>query len=219
MNGFLEAVNDQQGSVVLDQRVPRARFGLHLKLAELTDKIDRALLAGDASETARLMSVYFFEVGLSIEDRPGKDVLIAYLQLSRLNRVKWVLPFQQWQGPPMELEVYEYEGRTFAWWIHKLASRYGWTREQIFNLWPEEVACYLQEILVSEFDEHDDRRALSELGYTYDKETGKGTFKPTPRPGWMVKQRPEKKIRIRKDMLPVGNVIKLDELYKDQIIH
>ena len=139
-------------------------------------------------------------------------MLDAYRELQELNALRYFLPFQLWQPPELESPPYDYPGRQWAWWIHKLASRYGWARKDIFELWPEEAAAYLQEILVTEFEEADDRRALSELGYHYDKTTGKASFRPLPRPGWMVKDNPQPTVRIRREMLPVGNVIDLSQV-------
>lgn len=205
--------------MVLDQYIPRARLGLHLRLAELSDNINQALDAGNASEAARLMSAYFDLVGLDTAGANGVQALWAYLKLAALNQLQALLPFQKWEGPPHESRPYDYAGRVWAWWIHKLATRYGWSRDEIFGLWPEEAAAYLQEILISEYDEADDARSLTELGYSYDKVTKKATFRPVPRPGWMI-DRPEKKVRIRKDMIPIGVVIDLSELRpEDTTVH
>lgn len=219
--GFLEIL-EAQGTTILDQWAPRARLGLHIILAELSDKISEALIGGDEKQAARLISAYFVESGLNVKQVSGVIQLGAYLELLELNNPRWLLPFQKWESPPTKPIPYDYPGRSWAWVVHKLASRYGWTRDEIFNLWPEEAAAYLQEIFISEYDESDEARSLSEVAYHYDKFTKKATFRPLPRPGWMVDGGGKPKtIRIRKDMLPQADkIIKLSDLRpKDDTVH
>jgi hypothetical protein len=92
-----------------------------------------------------------------------------------------------------------------------LASRYGWSRDEIFNLWPEEAAAYIQEIMVSEYYEREDQRALSEISYKYDKATKTSQFISTPVYGWMIDDSPPAPVRISVRMLPVGNIIKMED--------
>ena len=79
------------------------------------------------------------------------------------------------------------------------------------ELWPEEAACYLQEILVSEANEAEERHSLSELAYHYDKASQTSRYVPLPRPAWMqsepTKPRP---VRMLRSMLPYGEVIDLE---------
>jgi hypothetical protein len=218
MHGFLDFVNPNQGREILGQWIERARLGLHLRLAELSIEISQALIADNAATAARLISAYFDEVGLDASGIDGFSQLNALGQLEEMNAIQFVLPFQTWQPPEAPRPVYDYLGRQWAWWIHKLATRYGWSRDDIFDLWPEEAMAYLQEIFVAEFDEADEARALSEMAYTYDKHTKESRFRPLPRPSWMVDKPEPEMIRIRRDWLPVGNVIKLNELEPDDII-
>lgn len=163
------------------------------------------------------MAEYFEFASFNAVGLEQESLLIAYGQLVALNQLKCLLPFQAWQGPPPgEPKPYDYEARYIAWLVHKLASRYGWTRDYIFSLWPEEVFAYVQEILIDEYEELDRQRSLSELGYHYDKTTGKATFRPMPRPGWMVGEQKPKIYRVRRDMLPVGVVVKLGG---DEVVH
>jgi hypothetical protein len=220
---FLEMTAPEQGVEVLSQNIPRARLGLHLRLGQLAEQIDKNLQAKEVAQAALLMLRYFELCKVDVSQASEKDKLIAYLRLQKMNRLKFVFPFQIWSGEAIKPPPYDYPGRFVAWWVHKLASRYGWSREQIFALWPEEAAAYLQEIMIAEYDEADERRALSELAYHYDKMTKKSTFRPLPRPEWMKERKEDKPqpTRIRKDMLPVGNIINLTYKTKDdfEIIH
>lgn len=212
MIDFLLSTHPIQGAEVFNQWIPRARFGLHIRLGRLAEQVDGLINERQMKAAAVLMAEYFGLVGFSSIGLSGEEQLVAYHKLTELNALKWLLPFQTWQGPPVEPKPYDYSGRFVAWLIHKLASRYGWTPETIFNLWPEEPFFYLQEILISEYDETDEARSLSEVGYHYDQATKKATFRPIPRPDWMAGYKPQRVYRIRKDTMPVGHIIKLDEV-------
>jgi hypothetical protein len=216
---YLNFTDPNQGILLFEQWIPRARFGLHLRLSKLVSKIN-ADLDNDGVDTSKLIKEYLLMTRLSIDSLTGLQQLRAYLDLLDLNKIKGALAFQQWGGELDEPPPYNYTGRTWAWWVHKLASRYGWTPKQIFSLWPEEAAAYLQEIIISEYDEADEARSLSEIAYHYDKQSKKATFRPVPRPAWMKEKANEQpKIRrIRRDMLPVGNIINLTHKTNDDFI-
>lgn len=209
---FLAVIDPSQGITLAGQFIARPRLGLHLRLGKLSDEIQDALRAADSSRVAALIRKYFWLTGFDSNGLTGIEQLEAYNTLFELNRIKMLFAFQLSPiSDPKEKVPYEYEGRNWAWWIHKLASRYGWTSDQILNLWPEEVAAYLQEIIVSEYDELDERRSLSQLAYKYNKITKESKFHPIPRPVWM-KEKPESRPimrRVRRDMLPIGNIIDL----------
>lgn len=203
-----------QGAVIQGQLVPRSRLGVHLQLGRLLQQINRALDDKDIAVTVDLMRQYFKLCGWQADGKSGLEQLRAFLQLAELNRSLVTMAWQRAtmptdpQGKPTP---YDYPGRGWAWQIHKLASRYGWSPAQVFGLWPEEAAAYLQEIMIAEYDEADERRSLSELAYHYDKNSKKSTFRPIPRPSWMkddTSGQPKLR-RVRRDMLPIGNIINL----------
>ena len=208
---FLDLVHPNQGVAVFSQWVRRARFGKHIRLTKLAAEIDLVLSNKRSRQAATLINEYFEIAGFNAIGLEREDLLIAYGKLVQLNKPRFILPFQAFQGPPAIPKPYDYPGRYIAWIVHKLATRYGWTRHYIFNLWAEEVFSYIQEILIAEHEEMDEKRSLTELGYSYDKATGKATFRPVPRPGWMVEEQKPKIYKVRKDMLPVGHIIKLGE--------
>lgn len=212
---YLDIVSPNQGVEVFSQWIPRARLGLHLRLSRLLEKIDFE----DSQKTIEAVREYLTGAGVNIQPLTGLEQLRALVILSDLNRLQTRLSYLEWAGDPDSKEPpYTYPSRAWALWVHKLASRYGWARDDIFNLWPEEAAVYIQEIILAEYDEADERRALSEMAYRYDKGSNKSKFIPLPRPGWMIdKAELPKKIRTRKDMLPIGNVIKLSNLGKDDV--
>lgn len=210
MLGFLDAIDPGQHTDVIlarvRHRVSRARLGLHLRLSKQAQAFDAS---NDAGELASSIREYLRLCGLEPQGTGG-ELLMAYASLRLLNGWQWELPFMRdLVEPTSQASPYEYPDRTWAWWIHRLASRYGWTRDEIFALWPEEAACYLQEIFVSEFDEAEERRSLSELAYRYDKGSKKSRFIPLPRPGWMAGKEAPKPRRVRRAMVPMGVVIDL----------
>jgi len=180
----------------------------------MADEINQAF--GD-SNTIALLNAYFSIAKFDTNDLSGFQILSAYCQLLELNQLQGLFAFQKATSEEHEPEPYAYEGRFIVWWIHKLSSRYSWTRKEIFNLWPEEASAYLQEILLSEIDELEQQRSLSELAYKYDKHSKKSRFIPTPKPNWMVDNGKSRTIKMRRDMMPMGEIISLDELAKKTI--
>ena len=217
MQSYLDVIRpDQSVEVVIGRRrvrVERARLGLHLRLAHQAEAVESCLAARDAAGAALAMRTYLAMAGLDPGAGTGPELAIAYRWLVAANRLQLALPFMRDEQPAGPAGIgmppaYDYEGRVHAWWVHKIASRYGWSRDQILNLWPEEAACYLQEVLVAEFDEADERRSLSELAYHYDEHTRTSSFRPVPRPAWMVGER-LRRGSVPRVMLPTGNVVDL----------
>lgn len=209
---FLKIIKPNQGAWILYQYIPRARFGNHLRLADIADEVSQAFSDGNAKEASRLINAYFFIAGFKTDELSGFQQLVAYYKLVELNQLQGLFAFQKQTIEPGKEPPYAYNNRFIVWWIHKLASRYGWSRNDIFELWPEEAAAYLQEIFLSEVEEWEQERSLSELAYKYDKTTKKSRFIPTPKPNWMVMEEETKTIRIRRDMLPMGEIIELDKM-------
>lgn len=202
MHRYLEAVEQQGIYVTLAGRqvwIDRARLGLHLQLSRLEEV--------DAPTIRRYMAL----CGVDLAGATGTEILRAFVELRILNSWQWSLPFMGDRPGETKAEPYDYPDRVWAWWIHKLASRYGWSRDEIFGLWPEEAACYLQEIFVAEFNETEQQRSLSEVSYHYDKAAKVSRFVPMAKPGWMTPKIDPKPVRVRKSILPVGMIIKLDE--------
>lgn len=205
MNGFLEAIREQTAIVTLGGKavtVTRARLGLHLELNRAADEFDNA---PGSPEMAAAIRRYFGLLGIETEGVRPVEVLSAYLTLRELNAWKWVLAFMKDTGrEPGQPETYDYPDRNWTWVVHKIASRYGWTRDYIFSLYPEEAAAYLQEILISEHFEAEERYRLSELAYRFDKVTRTSQYVPFAKPGWMVNNELPKPVRMLRAMLPFG---------------
>jgi hypothetical protein len=216
MDDFLAAVDTRQGvEIIIDNvviRVDRCRLLAHLQLSEIEIRIKAT---SEPILISALIIEYLSGAGLT-DERIKKasiyELMDAFFALRQLNAWQWLLPWlansKSESGQP---EFYDYDGRRWAVWVHRLASRYGWSRDEIFNLWPEEAAAYIQEIMVSEYYEREDKRSLSELSYRYDKATKMSNFIPTPIYGWMIDESLPAPVRILKSLLPVGNIIKMED--------
>jgi hypothetical protein len=216
MDDFLTAVDTRQGvKIIIGSEtvfVPRCRLLAHLQLSEIEIKIKAASVPITISA---LIIEYLSVAGLTDEQMKKAstyEILDAFFALRQLNAWQWILPWlANSKSEPGKPEFYDYNGRRWAVWVHRLASRYGWSRDEILNLWPEEAAAYIQEIMVSEYYEREDRRALSEISYRYDKASRTSNFIPTPIYNWMIDERPPAPVRILAKMLPVGNIIKMED--------
>lgn len=213
---YLDAIFADETSFVViggkQQAVKRATFGLHLRLGSISAAI---MAAKSPGERVRLIGEYLRAAGVSsVASANGIETITAYAELLLLNHIDGSLPFMDGGGEKSDPPPYDYPGRVWAVWVHMLASRYGWTRDYIFSLSPEEVICYVQEIMLSEATELDVQRSLSELSYKYDPNSKTSRFIPTPRPAWMMEPtgdaaREKRPRRLNKSMLPVGKVIDL----------
>ena len=217
MENFLAAVNNRQGvDIIIDGHpvfVPRCRLLKHLQLNQIEERIAET---NHAEHITHLILDYLSLAGLTdeqIKKASSLELLEAFVALKRLNAWQWLLPWlaKPNTNAPEAPEVYHYDGRRWAVWIHKLASRYGWSPETIWDLYPEEAAAYIQEIMLSEYYEREDRRALSEVSYKYDASTKTSRFIPSPQYSWMVNDEPPAPVRIPARVLPVGNVIKVEQ--------
>lgn len=209
---FLDLIrDDQQVELTIGETtvtLPRARLGIHLQLARAADRASVALRDGNHEEASRHILDYLGLAGVQTRGVDAVCLLSAFIRLQQLNQLREVFPFMLERGDPSEERPpYSYDGRVFALWIHRLAVTYGWSREDILGLWPEEAMAYVQEAIVYQYDEADRERSLSEAGYSYDKTTGASRFVPVTRPGWMVGDDGRTPTKTPKRMVPLGVVV------------
>ena len=99
---FLDLVHPNQAAEVFGQRVPRSRFGKHIRLAKLAYDIDLALSQKQSQQAAKLIDEYFEIVRFNAIGLDSTQLLIAYGKLVQLNKPRFILPFQAFQdGPPV----------------------------------------------------------------------------------------------------------------------
>ena len=106
-----------------------------------------------------------------------------------------------------ETVSWDYEGRTWYAWANLFAKSFSWALEYIAELDLDDAIALLQEMRSSEQLNREWEWMLTEI--SYDK---KGKHKELPRPHWMKGTIiPEASTKIKKSMLPVGNVLSWNE--------
>jgi hypothetical protein len=112
-------------------------------------------------------------------------------------------------------DVWDYPGRLWSLYLNIIAYAYHWTEKQIANLKVDDALAFIQEILTDKQLEKEFIWSTSEIAYPYDTATKQSKFQPLERPYWMVKTKSIRKAPpIPKSLLPVGNVVRLDEAKK-----
>lgn len=104
----------------------------------------------------------------------------------------------------------EYPERTWYIFANIFAKNYGWSLDTIAELDVDDAFALIQEITMDDQLEKEFYYSISEIAYPYDPNKKVNVFKPYPRPEWMrelVQVQPPKKVKIRKDMMPVGLII------------
>lgn len=108
---------------------------------------------------------------------------------------------------------WDYDNHSWFYWLHTFAKTYGWTEEYIAELDFNDAIPLMQEIEVDNQLKLEWDWSLSEIAYPYNETTKAREFKPMKRPDWMVintsnsAEKQIQKVKIPKDMIPVGNVI------------
>jgi hypothetical protein len=164
----------------------------------------------------------------AVEGSEFPNEVISYLSTAFGNKgwdkKEWKTPvfsmidgFQKFNPKPLPIleppkdnkkSDWDYEERTWNYFSHLLADSYGWTLEYIAEMDVNEALGHIQEVLTSEYLNQEFHHSLSEISYSYNKNTKKSDYKPLPVPYWMRPTiKPIKKFRIKRSMLPVGYVI------------
>lgn len=170
---FLDTLEDLSESVRLggvDYVARRARLGLFFVLEAIARR----------REPTAMLDYVAKGTGLPIETVGAaslEEVSAAYAKLRTLNALRWRYPFMT---SKQVRDALDYEGRSLALIIHRLASSYGWTEQAILSLVPERAMFYVLEILVDRYQEQQVAYNLSSVGF--DK---KGKKQPYPSLGWI----------------------------------
>jgi hypothetical protein len=182
-------------------------------LGEVLDIYEEEVEARSSMGVRRAFTSYLeVGIGLSLEEVENlsfTEAGDAFLKLQNLNRLRFLPPFlrpDKEAGPDSKTPPWDYEGRELYIWIHTLASTYGWSREEILGLVPEEAVIYVQEIMLDDQFKREWEYGLSGQGMIYSSRTRTSHFRPLLRPSWMVKREPTV-VKMPKSLLPMGNVI------------
>lgn len=198
--------------------VERFRLRKWLQLENLRSEIVRAIEGKDrhliTSSVYSYLSIALSVSSEELENLPWYEVALALFTIYDLNIPNLPFPMLIIPSKTKGDIGWDYEGRDWYTWAHMLAGAYGWNIQYIENLEIDDAIGLLQEILSEHQSNREWEWGLSEIAYPYDENSKKSIFKPLPRPEWMTVQKASeepKKVLIRKDMLPVGNVIRYDD--------
>jgi hypothetical protein len=188
-----------------EYNVDRAKLKRWLELEGIREQITGA--TGREDRAGFVAQIYsYLSVALDVEDDfsnlPWYEVSGAYTDLIILNAPSLDFPLlhSAYDG---EKVAWDYEGRTWYAWANIFASAFSWKLDYIAELDIDDAIALVQEIRVKDQTRREWEWMLTEV--SYDK---KGKHKDLPRPHWMRGTIiPENKsVKIKKSMLPVGNV-------------
>lgn len=141
---------------------------------------------------------------------PWFEIAQAYLDISLLNQVEIELPILDSRDGKSQSNPWDYPGRGWYVWLNMFAKAYSWQAEYIAKLEVEDAFALFQELETDRQLQREWEWQLTEIAYPYNANSKKNEFHTLPRPSFMrLKAGPPKPVRIRRDLLPVGNVIDL----------
>lgn len=198
----------ESGATITIQRL-RVKGFIQLKAQE--KEISDALKSNDPERVEQAYRRYIF-IGSNQKDFTGRDMYRLFLCIFALNVLDRSLaiiepkPAQKKTNPEEAREpIFDYPNRAFAVWIHQLASHYHWSRDDIFNLYPDELMCYIQEIMIEDWRRQEWEWEMAGFGWTHDTE-GQSHRNRFPAPAWAEEPTIIPKVKLRRSMLPLGVV-------------
>jgi len=203
--------------------IERSRLGKYLELLTQRDRLDEAVEEGEAPNIASGLYEYL-RISLpdldreTFESAPWFEVIQMFADIADINLIPHADQYAIISvdgGDESDDVPWDYPGRGGIVWKHLLADAYHWPLNEIDHLWPEQAVRFLMEIISDDVTDKEFFHRLSELAYEYNQSTKKSSYRPLRRPLWMVEgsevSKEEKKksliTKIRRDFLPVGNVI------------
>lgn len=194
--------------------VSKAKLRKWFELEDKRNKVYKAAEKKSISDISKTLCSYISaacgELTEVIERAGWLDVATAFMQIETLNQPSTQFPLFLGTGKHDIIEdiAWDYEGRSWYSILHTLASKYNWTIEYISELEVADGIALLQEILVENQLEREWWWGMSEVAYSYDKNSKTSKFNKLPRPAWMNgKAKPLEIRKMLKSMLPVGNII------------
>ena len=188
-----------------------------IELNALQEKMTEAVSKHDYDSYFELM-VRFVETASVIggdidwEAVAWHEMLMVFSEAVKMNTVSKEFPILNSKGGKREKLPWEYEGRSWYFWLNLFASNYGWSEDVVANLDVETAIGLYQETVIDEQMRKEWSWGLSEIAYPYDPATKTQRFKALERPNWMLPIAPAPKtVKMRKDMMPQGSVINLTE--------
>lgn len=195
--------------------ITRSKFKSWIELENIRENIYHSIEAENTDDIGTYILLYVataLDVDVSsIENLSWKDIASTYSIVVSENFNIRLLPFMKSHKKKVEdgKDVWDYDGRTWYSYSHKMANEYGWKLSDISELDVDDAFSLIQEILVSEQLKKEWEWTLSDKSSGYDENTKKSKFIELPRPDWMIPipQAP-KKVKMPKFMMPQGNIIR-----------
>lgn len=192
----------------------RLKFKEWIQLDSIKKKIDEEAEAGHWQAIPDLIFQFITACGYELDDPPWMEAAEAFTSAVEENKPRIQFPIFKSRERGKH-QPWEYEGRSWYFWLNVFARNYGWTGEVVAELDLDDAIGLYQEILVDEQFEKEWQHSLSELAYQYNKATKKSVFKPLGRPDWMsqydrVPNQPIKTVKIPVKAMPIGVIINLD---------
>lgn len=191
----------------------RLKFRDWLRLDDVKKRTDQAAKAGEWQKIPDLICEFITLCGYEVNDS-WFEVMKSYSQATLENQPTYEFPIFK-SKEKGKRQPWEYEGRSWYFWLNLFAKAYGWTAEVVADLDIDDAIALYQEVLVDDQAQKEWEYSLSEIAYPFDKTTKKSNYKPLGRPDWMalydkVPNQPSKTVKIPKSAMPVGVVISLD---------
>ena len=148
--------------------------------------------------------------------KPWFKTVEVYADCYQKNLPRLKFPILSGEGSD-ETVPWEYQGRDWYWWLNILAGKYGWEAGRVAEMDIDDAIGLYQEMEAQDQLEKEWEHGLSELAYEYSPATKKSKYKPLDRPKWMrmtkemLKKKPVIKTKILASMMPIGNIVNLDE--------
>lgn len=184
------------------------------KWLELEDKhvlLHQAISLRDNVGIAKhICSIIAQSLGITeeeIQDRPWYELGSTLFVIEQNNRPRYEFPLLNTTIQDKK-EAWDYSGRTWYIWAYMLTEKTGWSLEYIAELDVDDAIALAQEIAVDKQLQKEWEWSLSEVPYQT-----KDGFKSLPRPDWMNKPKnfEVKKVKMRKDFMPYGIIMKWEE--------
>ena len=188
------------------------------KLDEIRLAMDEAISTKDFDQyyscAVKFVEIASVPAGINWDEVAWFDFLTCFFECIEIN--KPTLPFPILTDKTKnEKPPWEYAGRSWYFWLNLFASAYGWKEQYIGDLDIDTAIGLYQEIEINDQLEKEFTYSLSELAHPYNEKTKKSHYKPLERPDWMLPIAPKPKtVHIRRDLLPMGNVINLGKREK-----
>lgn len=200
---------------ILGKEVTLVRLKLRKwsQLEGIRKPLDTAISKKDFNTTFDMM-VKLIEMAVSIPVEIDwssvywEDFIYLYSQVVSLNSPTIEFPILR-SASKEKPQPWEYEGRSWYFWLNLFSSNYGWSEEVVAELDIDTAIGLFQEISIQEQMTKEWQWGLSEIAYPYDKSTKKSIYKPLTRPDWMAPMVPKQLpvVRIKQSHLPMGNIV------------